>query len=46
MIEDKPRRIFFRALIHTIRLTGHNVCEGQLFASKLKFWPNQVMGYA
>ena len=41
-LETSPEE-FFRALIHTIWLTRHNVCEGKLFAPKLKFWPNPVM---
>ena len=32
----KKSPIFFRALIHTIWLSGHNVCLGQSFAPKLK----------
>ena len=34
----------FGPLIHTIWPTNHNVCGGQLFTSKLKFWSNLVMG--
>ena len=36
----------FGALIHTIWLTSHNVCRGQLFTPKLKFWHDLVMSYA
>ena len=28
MVENKPRIIFFRTLIHTIWPMGHNVCGG------------------
>ena len=34
----------FGALIHTIWLTYHNVCWGQLFAPKLKIWLDLIMG--
>ena len=37
MVGNKPRIIFFGALIHTIWPTCHNACRGQLFAPKLKF---------
>ena len=43
MVENKPRRIFFATLIHTIWPTGHNLCRGQLFAPKLKIWPDPVI---
>ena len=44
MVENKPRRIFFGALIHIIWPTGHNVCGGQLFAPKLKICLDPIMG--
>ena len=37
MVGNKPRKIFFWALIHTLSPLGHNVSGGQLFAPKLKF---------
>ena len=36
-VGNKPKIIFFGALIHTIWPSGHNACGEHLFALKLKF---------